>query len=159
SDLNYYFIEVNPRIQVEHTVTEQVTLIDLVQAQIRIAGGATFEELGLAQEKIQLRGVAIQCRVTTEDPRKGFRPDTGRIQVFREGTGMGIRLDGGSGYAGAQISPDYDSLLVKVTAHAGTFREAVDKLHRALAEFRARGVNTNIPFLHNVLRHPRFAAF
>lgn len=159
SDGRHYFIEVNPRIQVEHTVTEQVTLIDLVQAQIRIAGGATFDELGLSQDKIQVRGVAIQCRVTTEDPRKGFQPDTGRIQVFREGTGMGIRLDGGSGYAGAQISPDYDSLLVKVTAHAGTFREAVDKLHRALAEFRVRGVNTNIPFLHNVLRHPRFESF
>ncbi len=156
---SYYFIEVNPRIQVEHTVTEQVTLIDLVQAQIRIAGGATLAELGLAQERIELRGVAIQCRVTTENPRRGFQPDTGRIEVFREGAGMGIRLDGGSGYAGAQISPDYDSLLVKVTAHAGTFREAVDKLHRSLAEFRVRGVSTNIPFLHNVLRHPRFSAF
>lgn len=152
----YYFIEVNPRIQVEHTVTEQVTLVDLVQAQIRVAGGATLEDLGLSQHKIQLRGVAIQCRVTTEDPRRAFQPDTGRIEVFREGAGMGIRLDGGSGYAGAQISPNYDSLLVKVTAHASTFGESVDKLHRALAEFRVRGVTTNIPFLHNVLRHPRF---
>ncbi len=154
----HYFIEVNPRIQVEHTVTEQVTLIDLVQSQIRIAGGATFEELGLAQDRVEVRGVAIQCRVTTENPRNNFQPDTGRIEVFRSGAGMGIRLDGGSGYAGARVSPDYDSLLVKCTAHARTFEDAVDKLHRALAEFRVRGVSTNIPFLHNVLTHPRFLA-
>ncbi len=157
-DGNHYFIEVNPRIQVEHTVTEQITLVDLVQSQIRIAGGATFADLGLSQDAVQVRGVAIQCRVTTEDPRKGFQPDTGRIEVFRSGAGMGIRLDGGSGYAGARVSPDYDSLLVKVTAHAATFEEAADKLHRALAEFRVRGVTTNIPFLHNVLTHPRFLA-
>src|SRR5690348_10254133 len=111
----HYFIEVNPRIQVEHTVTEEVTRVDLVQSQIRIAGGATFADLGLSQSGIQIRGVAIQCRVTTEDPRKSFQPDTGRIEVFRSGEGMGIRLDGGSGYSGATISPDYDSLLVKVT--------------------------------------------
>ncbi|HEY8431450.1 MAG TPA: biotin carboxylase N-terminal domain-containing protein, partial [Sandaracinaceae bacterium] len=154
----HYFIEVNPRIQVEHTVTEQVTLVDLVQAQIRIAGGATFADLGLSQDAIEVRGVAIQCRVTTEDPQKGFQPDTGRIEVFRSGAGMGIRLDGGTGYAGARVSPDYDSLLVKVTAHARTFEDAVGKLHRALAEFRVRGVSTNIPFLHNVLTHPRFLA-
>jgi pyruvate carboxylase len=155
-DGKHYFIEVNPRIQVEHTVTEEVTRIDLVQSQIRIAGGATFADLGLAQDKVTLHGVAIQCRVTTENPQKGFQPDTGRIEVFRSGGGMGIRLDGGSGYAGAQISPNYDSLLVKVTAHALTFEETIDKLHRALAEFRVRGVTTNIPFLHNVLTHPRF---
>jgi pyruvate carboxylase len=154
----HYFIEVNPRIQVEHTVTEEVTRIDLVQSQIRIAGGATFADLGLTQSAVQVRGVAIQCRVTTEDPRKGFTPDTGRIEVFRSGEGMGVRLDGGSGYSGATVSPDYDSLLVKVTAHALTFDETVDKLYRALAEFRVRGVSTNIPFLHNVLRHPRFSA-
>ncbi len=154
----HYFIEVNPRIQVEHTVTEQITLIDLVQAQIRIAGGATFEELGLSQGSIAVRGVAIQCRVTTENPQKGFQPDTGRIEVFRSGAGMGVRLDGGTGYTGARVSPDYDSLLVKVTAHARTFEESADKLHRALAEFRVRGVSTNIQFLHNVLTHPRFLA-
>ncbi len=157
-DGNHFFIEVNPRIQVEHTVTEAVTGIDLVQSQIRIAGGETFSDLGLAQERVTIRGVAIQCRVTTEDPQKGFQPDTGRIEVFRSGGGMGIRLDGGSGYAGARVSPDYDSLLVKVTAHALEFSDAVDKLHRALAEFRVRGVTTNIPFLHNVLRHPRFVS-
>ncbi|MCB9595848.1 MAG: pyruvate carboxylase [Sandaracinaceae bacterium] len=154
----YYFIEANPRIQVEHTVTEEVTGIDLVQSQIRIAGGATFEELGLTQDGITTRGVAIQCRVTTEDPTKGFQPDTGRIEVFRSGAGMGIRLDGGTGYAGARVSPDYDSLLVKVTAKALTFDGAAQKLRRALAEFRVRGVSTNIPFLHNVLTHPRFLA-
>ncbi len=152
----HYFIEVNPRIQVEHTVTEEVTGVDLVQSQIRIAGGATFAELGLAQSTITLRGVAVQCRVTTEDPRKNFQPDTGRIEVFRAGEGMGIRLDSGSGYTGAQIAPDYDSLLVKVTARALTFESAVHKLHRALAEFRVRGVSTNIAFLQNVLRHPDF---
>ena len=157
-DGKHYFIEANPRIQVEHTVTEEVTSIDLVQAQIQIAGGATFGDLGLAQDAIETRGVAIQCRVTTENPREGFQPDTGRIEVFRSGGGMGIRLDGGSGYAGARVSPDYDSLLVKVTARAASFDGAVDKLHRALAEFRVRGVTTNIPFLHNVLTHPRFLA-
>jgi pyruvate carboxylase len=153
----HYFIEVNPRIQVEHTVTEEVTGIDLVQSQIRIAGGATFADLGLTQDAITVRGVAIQCRVTTEDPRKNFQPDTGRIEVFRAGEGMGIRLDAGSGYAGAQIAPDYDSLLVKVTARALDFPTAIHKLHRALAEFRVRGVSTNIAFLQNVLRHPAFA--
>lgn len=154
----HYFIEANPRIQVEHTVTEEVTGVDLVHSQIHIAGGATFAELGLAQDAIHTRGVAIQCRVTTEDPAKGFQPDTGRIEVFRSGAGMGIRLDGGSGYAGARVSPDYDSLLVKVTAKALTFEGAIEKLHRALAEFRVRGVTTNIPFLQNVLGHPRFLA-
>ena len=153
---SHYFIEANPRIQVEHTVTEQVTLVDLVQSQILIAGGATLPELGLEQSGVQVRGFAIQCRVTTEDPLHGFQPDTGRIEVFRPGEGLGIRLDGGSGYDGAQISPFYDSLLVKVTGHAATFEEAARKLHRALAEFRVRGVSTNIPFLQNVLTHERF---
>jgi pyruvate carboxylase len=152
----HYFIEVNPRIQVEHTVTEQVTLIDLVQAQIRIAGGATLAELGLQQDAIATRGFAIQCRVTTEDPQNDFVPDTGRIEAYRSASGMGIRIDGGSGYAGARVSPHYDSLLAKVTAHSLTFESAAAKLHRALAEFRIRGVKTNIPFLHNVLRHPIF---
>ncbi len=155
-DGQHYFIEVNPRIQVEHTVTEEVTQIDLVQAQIRIAGGETLADLGLAQDKVSVRGTAIQCRVTTEDPAQGFQPGTGRIEVFRSGAGMGIRLDGGAGYSGAVISPDYDSLLVKVTGHASSFSNAAQKVYRALAEFRIRGVPTNIPFLHNLLRHERF---
>ncbi|PRP95163.1 pyruvate carboxylase [Enhygromyxa salina] len=154
----HYFIEVNPRIQVEHTVTEQVTLVDLVQSQIRIAGGATLRELGLEQGEISTRGFAIQCRVTTEDPLNGFQPDTGRIEAYRSAAGMGIRIDGGAGYAGAQVSPHYDSLLAKVTAHADSFDSATAKLHRALAEFRIRGVKTNIQFLHNVLRHPTFSS-
>ena len=154
----HYFIEVNPRIQVEHTVTEQVTLVDLVQAQIRVAGGATLAELGLTQEGIETRGYAIQCRVTTENPLNAFQPDTGRIEAYRSASGMGIRIDGGSGYAGAHVSPHYDSLLAKVTAHSLTFDSAAAKLHRALAEFRIRGVKTNIPFLQNVLRHPTFMA-
>jgi pyruvate carboxylase len=152
----HYFIEANPRIQVEHTVTEQVTLVDLVQSQILIAGGSTLPELGLEQDAIEVRGFAIQCRVTTENPLEGFQPDTGRLEVFRPGEGLGIRLDGGSGYDGAQISPYYDSLLVKVTGHAATFEEAARKLHRALAEFRVRGVSTNIAFLQNVLTNERF---
>jgi pyruvate carboxylase len=155
---HHYFIEVNPRIQVEHTVTEEVTLVDLVQAQIRIAGGATLAELGLRQDAITARGFAIQCRVTTEDPLNGFQPDTGRIEAYRSASGMGIRIDGGSGYAGAAVSPHYDSLLAKVTAHSLSFDSAATKLHRALAEFRIRGVKTNIPFLQNVLRHRVFVA-
>ena len=157
-DGRYYFIEANPRIQVEHTVTEEVTGIDLVQSQILIAGGATLADLGLSQDTVQTRGHAIQCRVTTEDPLKNFQPDTGRIEEFRPGHGFGIRLDGGSGYRGAQISPHYDSMLIKVTGRALTFEAAAAKLHRTLAEFRVRGVKTNIPFLHNVLSHPRFLA-
>jgi pyruvate carboxylase len=152
----YYFIEVNPRIQVEHTVTEEVTGVDLVQSQIRIAGGATLADLGLLQENVRVRGQAIQCRVTSEDPEHQFQPETGRIEAFRAGEGMGIRMDGGYGYAGAVISPHYDSLLVKVTGHALTFEGAAQKVNRALAEFRVRGMKTNIPFLQNVLTHPRF---
>ncbi|MBX3470481.1 MAG: pyruvate carboxylase [Planctomycetes bacterium] len=155
-DGRHHFIEVNPRIQVEHTVTEQVTGVDLVQAQLRIAAGATFEQLGLSQQAVVPRGYAIQCRVTTEDAEQGFQPDTGRIEAYRSPGGMGLRLDGGSGYAGAVISPHYDSLLVKVTAHDLTWEGATRKLQRALAEFRVRGVTTNIPFLMNVVRHPRF---
>ncbi len=155
---DHYFIEVNPRIQVEHTVTEQVTGIDLVQAQLRVSMGDTLDEIGVDQDTISPRGFAIQCRVTTEDPEKNFAPDTGRIEVYRTGSGMGIRLDGGSGYAGAEISPHYDPLLVKVTGSGREFGATRAKLDRALSEFRIRGVKTNIPFLLNVLRHPRFHA-
>ncbi len=154
----HYFIEVNPRIQVEHTVTEEITGVDLVQAQILLAGGTRLRDLGLTQDAINYRGFAVQCRVTTEDPLQSFQPDTGRIEAYRSASGMGIRLDGGSGYAGAIISPHYDSLLAKVTAHALTFERATQKLHRALAEFRVRGVKTNIAFLQNVLTHPTFVA-
>ncbi len=157
-DGQHYFIEVNPRIQVEHTVTEEVTLVDLVQSQIRIAQGATLADLDLAQDRITVRGIAIQCRVTTEDPRADFQPGTGRLEVFRSGAGMGVRLDGGAGYSGAVITPDYDSLLVKVTGRAARFEQAAQKVHRALAEFRVRGLPTNIQFLQNVLRHPVFLA-
>jgi pyruvate carboxylase len=154
----HYFIEANPRIQVEHTVTEEVTGIDLVQSQILVAGGATLAELGLTQERIEVRGFAIQCRLTTEDPLRNFQPDTGRIEVFRPGEGFGIRIDAGSGYTGAEISPHYDSLLAKVIGRGLDFQSAATKLGRALAEFRVRGVQTNIPFLQNVLTHPRFLA-
>ncbi|XP_071564065.1 pyruvate carboxylase, mitochondrial isoform X1 [Temnothorax nylanderi] len=153
---NFYFIEVNARLQVEHTVTEEITGIDLVQSQIRIAEGITLPELGMTQEKIVPRGFAIQCRVTTEDPAKNFQPDTGRIEVFRSGEGMGIRLDGASAFAGAIISPYYDSLLVKVIAHAGDLQSSCAKMNRVLREFRVRGVKTNIPFLLNVLENQKF---
>ncbi|XP_046384107.1 pyruvate carboxylase, mitochondrial [Ischnura elegans] len=153
---NFYFIEVNARLQVEHTVTEEITGIDLVQSQIRIAEGMTLPELGMKQETINPQGYAIQCRVTTEDPAKNFQPDTGRIEVFRSGEGMGIRLDGASAFAGALISPYYDSLLVKVIAHAGDLQASSAKMNRALREFRVRGVKTNIPFLLNVLENQKF---
>ncbi|BFZ07213.1 hypothetical protein BsWGS_10252 [Bradybaena similaris] len=152
----YYFIEVNARLQVEHTVTEQVTGVDLVQSQIRIAEGFTLPELNLNQENIKLNGCSIQCRMTTEDPSRNFQPDTGRIEVFRSGEGMGIRLDGASAFAGAVISPYYDSLLVKVIAHARDHPSACAKMLRALREFRIRGVKTNIPFLLNVLQNETF---
>ena len=152
---NFYFIEVNPRLQVEHTVTEEITGIDIVQSQIRIAAAESLPELGLTQEEITFKGAAIQARVTTEDPSNGFQPDTGRLEVFRTGEGMGIRLDG-SNYAGGVISPHYDSLLVKVTAKAQTHDAAARKLSRALEEFRVRGVQTNIPFILNTLGHPVF---
>lgn len=153
---NFYFIEVNARLQVEHTVTEEITGIDLVQSQIRIAEGITLPELNMTQDKIRTQGFAIQCRVTTEDPAKNFQPDTGRIEVFRSGEGMGIRLDSASAYAGAIISPYYDSLLVKVIAHAGDLQSSCAKMNRALREFRVRGVKTNIPFLLNVLENQKF---
>ncbi|XP_003704283.1 pyruvate carboxylase isoform X1 [Megachile rotundata] len=153
---NFYFIEVNARLQVEHTVTEEITGIDLVQSQIRIAEGMTLPELGMTQSKIVPQGSAIQCRVTTEDPAKSFQPDTGRIEVFRSGEGMGIRLDGASAFAGAIISPYYDSLLVKVIAHSSDLQSSCAKMNRALREFRVRGVKTNIPFLLNVLENQKF---
>ncbi|XP_015112263.1 pyruvate carboxylase, mitochondrial [Diachasma alloeum] len=153
---NFYFIEVNARLQVEHTVTEEITGIDLVQSQIRVAEGMTLPELGMTQEKISPQGYAIQCRVTTEDPAKNFQPDTGRIEVFRSGEGMGIRLDSASAFAGAIISPYYDSLLVKVIAHAADLQSSCAKMNRALREFRVRGVKTNIPFLLNVLENQKF---
>ncbi|XP_013406677.1 pyruvate carboxylase, mitochondrial [Lingula anatina] len=153
---NYYFIEVNARLQVEHTVTEEVTGLDLVQSQIRIAEGFLLPELKMKQEDIVLNGSSIQCRMTTEDPAKGFQPDTGRIEVFRSGEGMGIRLDSALAYAGAIISPYYDSLLVKVISHARTHQDACAKMVRALTEFRIRGVKTNTPFLLNVLQNTKF---
>ncbi|MCO7202362.1 pyruvate carboxylase [Microbacterium sp. CnD16-F] len=152
------FIEMNPRIQVEHTVTEEVTDVDLVQSQMRIAAGATLEDLGLRQEQIHLRGAALQCRITTEDPAHGFRPDTGKITTYRSPGGAGIRLDGGTTAAGSQISPHFDSMLAKLTCRGRDFEAAVVRSRRALAEFRIRGVSTNIPFLQRVLDDPAFAA-
>lgn len=156
SEGRHHFIEVNSRLQVEHTITEEVTGVDLVQAQIRLAEGYLLPELKLTQESIQTTGTAIQCRVTTEDPALDFRPDTGRIEVFRSGEGMGIRLDSASAFAGALISPHYDSLLVKVIAHAPDMEAASRKMDRALREFRIRGVKTNIHFLLNVLNNEKF---
>lgn len=156
---DHYFIEVNPRLQVEHTVTEQTTGIDLVQSQIRIAEGHSLssEEIGIfGQSSIVPRGFAIQCRITTEDPRRGFLPDTGEILAYRSASGPGIRLDIGNGFAGARVSRHYDSLLVKVTAYALTYQEAIRKSLRALREFRIRGLKTNLSFLENVLQHETF---
>ncbi|CAH8826338.1 unnamed protein product [Trichobilharzia szidati] len=152
----YYFIEVNARLQVEHTVTEEITGVDLVRSQIRLAEGRSLSDLNLRQEEIEPHGYAIQCRITTEDPAKNFQPDSGRIEVFQSGEGMGIRLDSASAFAGAIISPYYDSLLVKVIARANDFRLASKKMLRSLAEFRIHGVKTNIPFLINVLKHEQF---
>jgi pyruvate carboxylase len=154
----HVFIEMNPRIQVEHTVTEEVTDVDLVQSQIRIAAGETLADLGLNQDNIVLRGAALQCRITTEDPAQGFRPDTGRITTYRSPGGAGIRLDGGTTAAGSQISPHFDSMLAKLTCRARDFPSAVARAKRALAEFRIRGVATNIPFLRAVLDDPAFVA-
>jgi pyruvate carboxylase len=157
----WYFIEVNPRIQVEHTVTEMVTGIDLVQAQIRIAQGCKLHDAPLSlpkQESVPLYGAALQCRVTTEDPEKNFAPDYGKISTYRSPAGFGIRLDGGTAYAGALLAASYDSLLVKVTAWGLNLPEACQRMDRALREFRIRGVKTNIPFLENVVNHPRFRA-
>ncbi|KAM0756393.1 pyruvate carboxylase [Meredithblackwellia eburnea MCA 4105] len=152
----YYFIEINPRIQVEHTITECITGIDIVAAQIQIAAGASLPQLGLTQDTISKRGYAIQCRITTEDPSANFQPDTGKIEVYRSAGGNGVRLDASSGFAGAQITPHYDSLLVKCSVHGATFEIARRKMLRALVEFRIRGVKTNIPFLFRVLSHPTF---
>ncbi|MGZ3142903.1 pyruvate carboxylase [Lentzea chajnantorensis] len=153
---NYVFIEMNPRIQVEHTVTEEVTDVDLVQSQMRIASGETLEDLGLSQDTVQLRGAALQCRITTEDPANGFRPDTGTISAYRSPGGSGIRLDGGTAGAGMAISPHFDSMLVKLTCRGRTFSLAVARARRAIAEFRIRGVSTNIPFIQAVLDEPDF---
>jgi pyruvate carboxylase len=157
-DGNYVFIEMNPRIQVEHTVTEEVTDVDLVQAQLRIAAGETLAELGLSQETVRLRGAALQCRITTEDPANGFRPDTGKITTYRSPGGPGVRLDGGTTYNGAEVSPHFDSMLAKLTCRGATFEKAVQKARRAVAEFRIRGVATNVGFLQRVLADPDFAA-
>ncbi|RKT31150.1 pyruvate carboxylase [Microbacterium sp. AG1240] len=152
------FIEMNPRIQVEHTVTEEVTDVDLVQSQMRIAAGQTLVDLGLTQGEIRLRGAALQCRITTEDPTQGFRPDTGKITTYRSPGGAGIRLDGGTTAAGSQVSPHFDSMLAKLTCRGRDFGAAVARARRALAEFRIRGVSTNIPFLQAVLDDPAFVA-
>ena len=157
----WYFIEVNPRIQVEHTVTEMVTGIDLVRSQILIAQGHKLHEPPLAlpkQECIPLNGAALQCRVTTEDPASNFAPDYGKISTYRSPAGFGIRLDGGTAYAGAILTPYYDSLLVKTTAWGANLPEACQRMDRALREFRIRGVKTNIPFVENVVNHPKFQA-
>ncbi|MCL4682283.1 MAG: pyruvate carboxylase [Rhodocyclaceae bacterium] len=156
---DFYFIEVNPRIQVEHTVTEEVTGVDIVKAQIRISEGARIGDADAyvpRQEDIRLHGHALQCRVTTEDPENGFTPDYGRISVYRSAAGFGLRLDGGTAYGGAVITPYYDSLLVKVTAWGHTPDEAIARMDRALREFRIRGVASNLQFLENVIDHPLF---
>ena len=155
---DFYFIEVNPRVQVEHTVTEEVTGIDIVQAQILIAEGKTLAEATgkASQDDIRLNGHALQTRITTEDPQNNFIPDYGRLTAFRSATGMGIRLDGGTAYAGGVITRYYDSLLVKVTAWAPTPEKAIARMDRALREFRIRGVSTNIAFVENLLKHPTF---
>ena len=152
----HVFIEMNPRIQVEHTVTEEITDIDLVQSQMRIASGESLEQLGLSQDKIERHGFAIQCRITTEDPGANFRPDTGKITTYRSPGGAGIRLDGGTVSTGAEVSPHFDSLLVKLIARGRDFKSAVNRSERALAEFRIRGVSTNIAFLQAVLADPTF---
>ena len=158
-DGSYYFIEMNPRIQVEHTVTEMITGIDIVQSQILIAQGYSLnsEEVNIkSQEDIQVKGYSIQCRITTEDPKNNFMPDTGKIQVYRTGSGNGIRLDGGNGFTGSNISPYYDSLLVKTISWDRTFKGAINKTIRSIKELRVRGVKTNVGFLVNVLSNPIF---
>ena len=154
---NHVFIEMNPRIQVEHTVTEEITDVDLVQAQLRVAAGETLADIGLAQDSIAIRGAALQCRITTEDPANGFRPDIGRITAYRTAEGAGIRLDGGTAL-GAEVSAYFDSMLVKLTCRGRTFPAAVARAQRAVAEFRIRGVATNLAFLQAVLADPDFRA-
>lgn len=159
SDLNHFFIEVNPRIQVEHTVTEMCTGIDIVQAQILIAMGYSLddEEIGInSQKDIKMNGYSIQCRVTTEDPLNNFMPDTGHINLYRSSSGFGVRLDGGNGFTGAVISPYYDSLLVKVITHGRTWKDTIRKAKRSLSELKIGGVKTNIGFLLNVLNTEEF---
>ena len=155
---DHVFIEMNPRIQVEHTVTEQVTDRDLVIAQLRIASGMTLPELRLTQDEIRLNGAALQCRVTTEDPSNGFRPDTGTISAYRSPGGPGVRLDGGTTHTGAEVSAHFDSMLVKLTCYGHDFPNAVRRARRAIAEFRIRGVSSNLPFLAAVLADPDFQA-
>lgn len=159
ADNRFYFIEVNPRVQVEHTITEMITGVDIVQSQIMIAEGNELHgnKIGIpAQEKISIHGYAIQSRVTTEDPLNNFMPDTGKIMAYRSGGGFGVRLDAGNGYQGAIITPFYDSLLVKVSTWALSFDQAASKMVRNLQEFRIRGIKTNIPFLENVIKHDQF---
>ncbi|MFD6099468.1 pyruvate carboxylase [Nocardiopsis flavescens] len=158
ADGSHVFIEMNPRIQVEHTVTEEVTDIDLVQSQMRIASGETLADLGISQDTVRVHGAALQCRITTEDPANGFRPDTGIISAYRSPGGSGIRLDGGTAAAGTEISPHFDSLLVKLTCRGRDLATAVARARRAVAEFRIRSVATNIPFLQAVLDDPDFQA-
>lgn len=157
---NVYFIEVNPRIQVEHTVTEMITGIDIVKTQIHIAEGYSLDspEINIQQDQVRINGFAIQCRITTEDPENNFMPDFGTVLAYRSAEGFGIRLDEGSVYNGVKISPFFDSLLVKVTAHSSSIKDASAKLKRALLEFRIRGVKTNIRFLLNIINHPEFIA-
>jgi pyruvate carboxylase len=152
----HVFIEMNPRIQVEHTVSEEITDVDLVQSQMRIASGESLIDLGLTQDKIKMHGFAVQCRITTEDPAQNFRPDTGKITTYRSPGGAGIRLDGGTVATGAEVSPHFDSMLVKLIATGRDFKAAVTRAKRALAEFRIRGVSTNIAFLQAVLADPIF---
>jgi pyruvate carboxylase len=157
----FFFIEVNPRIQVEHTVTEEVTGIDIVKSQILVAQGSPLSdpEIGLAsQADIKVNGFAVQCRVTTEDPTNNFMPDYGRVSHYRSAAGMGVRLDAGSAFSGAVVNPFYDSMLVKVTARGRRFIDAARRMERCLQEFRIRGVKTNIPFLIKLLMHPTFLA-
>ncbi|HWD69852.1 MAG TPA: pyruvate carboxylase [Solirubrobacteraceae bacterium] len=154
----HVLIEMNPRIQVEHTVTEEVTDVDLVQSQMRIAAGESLSDLGLEQDAIKVRGAALQCRITTEDPWHGFRPDTGRITTYRSPGGAGIRLDGGTVNAGVYVSSHFDSMLAKMTARGADFPTAVRRAKRGLAEFRIRGLATNIPFIQAVLEDPDFLA-
>ena len=154
----HVFIEMNPRIQVEHTVTEEITDVDLVASQIRIAAGETLAELGLRQENIEMHGAALQCRVTTENPADGFRPDTGRITAYRSPGGAGVRLDGGTINPGAEVSPHFDSMLAKVTCRGRDLDTAIRRAHRAVSEFRIRGVASNIPFLLNLLENDEFRA-
>lgn len=154
---HHVFIEMNPRIQVEHTVTEEITDVDLVSAQLRVAAGESLADLGLTQDAIVPHGAALQCRITTEDPANGFRPDTGRVTAYRSPGGAGIRLDGGTNL-GAEISAHFDSMLVKLTCRGRDFATAVARARRAVAEFRIRGVSTNIPFLQAVLDDPDFQA-